>query len=337
MDNNTLVVGTYDTRYLPAILNNPAIEYIDTAVAYRSESIIPQDKKVISKIAPCMLEHYDEIIENHLRNLHRDSIDILMVHNAYGNVYELLRKMASDKRIKEIGLSNIPKKMFYRLCEDFPIRYAEYQINPYTPETLEMVDVCRYLGISMLAWGVLGGKYRAPKTCSSIGLHSAINYVRSLDVTPILNPLNSDQWRLMQDIMKKDPIHTDLNINANGSFNPMNYEVEPLVGKMNSGAWTLDLDHTVIEEAVTKPDFSNLKCLSQDDELIKSIKSGANWLTEAMVYLEIWLRKNHTDSSNFNLDSIATNSGVWHLNMVRANDTLTKVVSEAKNIYIYEA
>ena len=117
--NKQYAIGTYeinllDKNELKSILEvqSQYCSYIDTAIDYDNDYVLSdfQKLKMISKISSCHYDEYDFFVDNHLKYLNRDKIDIMLIHSNRGDWEPLAKKMQGDKRFDKIGVSNFTKK-----------------------------------------------------------------------------------------------------------------------------------------------------------------------------------------------------------------------------------
>lgn len=180
MINGEFAIGTYEINLLTEEERNyvfrnlsTVAKYIDTAVNYNNDYLLCayDDLKIISKISACHYDFYDFFIENHLKCLNRDYIDIMLIHSNRGAWVPLAKLMVNDKRFKEIGVSNFTINdilEFKKVTGEFP-KYNEIEINPYYVD-LETINFCKANGIKIIAYCILGGKYNAMRFVADFSL-----------------------------------------------------------------------------------------------------------------------------------------------------------------------
>ena len=142
---------------------------IDTANAYRNERAVGRAMKksglsrdeifLETKLWPTVYEK-DDAIEDTLRRLDTDYIDLLLLHQPAGNyihAYRMMEKAVKEGRVRSIGVSNFegePLEEILRICE---IRPAVIQVeaHPYYPQN-ELKERLKEVGTKLQAWYPLG-------------------------------------------------------------------------------------------------------------------------------------------------------------------------------------
>jgi len=145
---------------------------IDTAQAYQNEegagtaiakSGIPREEIfIVTKvwITNAGEEKAAKSIEESLRKLQTDYIDLLLIHQAYGDVFgswRAMEKVYHEKKVRAIGVSNFQACRFYDFARFVDIKPMVNQLqccvlsqqNTIIPE-MDVFDT------KMMAWGPLG-------------------------------------------------------------------------------------------------------------------------------------------------------------------------------------
>lgn len=117
-------------------------------------------------------------IDESLRKLRTDYIDLLLIHQPYGDVYGSWRAMEKayrDGKARAIGVSNFQKGRFYDLAYHADVKPMVNQLQCNT--AMQQNGMQPYLaeyGTKMMAWGPLGGQGSdaifSNETLKSIGL-----------------------------------------------------------------------------------------------------------------------------------------------------------------------
>lgn len=146
--------------------------HIDTAAAYMNESdvgkavkdsgIPREDIYITSKL---WLQDYGYEnakigIENSLKNLDVDYIDLYLLHQPYGDLvgaWKALEEAVKEGKIKSIGISNQTVKLFNEFVKNVEIMPAVNQVecNPLFQQK-ELRKVMDQYGIKLEAWFPLG-------------------------------------------------------------------------------------------------------------------------------------------------------------------------------------
>lgn len=168
------------------------VDYVDTAINYNNDYILSNyitNAKIISKISACHYDNYDFFVDNHLKCLGREYIDIMLIHSNRGNWLPLAKKVISDKRFKCVGVSNFnvnDLKLYERNFGIFP-KYNEIEINIDYVD-IDTINFCKENNIDIIAYGILGGKYNAIRNISAYSLPHLITFVSKFANIIILKP-----------------------------------------------------------------------------------------------------------------------------------------------------
>lgn len=214
------VLGTYEIEnsslYEYAGALSTDIKYVDTSICYNNDYYLKsylahrRKVKVISKIPPQMINEYEFMVSNHLECLGRNTIDIMLIHNARSESWkELARLMNSDSRFTEIGVSNFTIdqiKEYKEIIGSYP-RYNEMEINPLYCDN-ELIKFCQDNDIKIIAYAILGGKYNARRNISRYTLPYLLTFAGSRADLVILrsdNPIRVNGMnRFLSNIDEKD-------------------------------------------------------------------------------------------------------------------------------------
>lgn len=235
--NCEFAIGTYEINLIPkyelmSIFNtlNGYCKYIDTAVNYNNDYVLKEcinsSDKIISKISPCHIDYYEFFISNHLKELNRNTIDIMLIHSSRGNWQKLAKKMVGDIRFKEIGVSNFnidEIKEYKRITGVYP-EYNEIEINPeYTD--IETIDFCKKNKIKIIAYCILGGKYKATQFIANYSLQYLMNYAANYADIVIIRADNNVQAEQFKNCINYSYDITNEYVpqHQNKSMQPMNY------------------------------------------------------------------------------------------------------------------
>ena len=144
MGNCKIALGTYELsnsnlEELGYIFRDLKFDYVDTSICYNNDYFLGRSRSfsggkgmVISKIPPQMFSDYEFYVENHLRCLKRDKIDIMLIHNPRSDWRDLAIKLIDDNRFIEVGVSNfsIDDLVKYKEITGVYPSYNEIEINP---------------------------------------------------------------------------------------------------------------------------------------------------------------------------------------------------------------
>ena len=183
-----------------------ACEYVDTAVNYNNDyllaKLVPKTTKIISKIAPCHLKYYDFFVDNHIKCLCRDKIDIMLIHSSRGDWQPLAQKIESDSRFIEKGVSNFnvtELEEYKKLIGHYPA-YNELEINPRYSD-FETLDFCKKHEIKVIAYGIYGSKYNAMTYIADYSIPYLLKYALSFADFVILKPESERQTNEVLDVL----------------------------------------------------------------------------------------------------------------------------------------
>ena len=147
---------------------------IDTAQAYQNEEgvgnawrksgIKREDLFLVTKvwISNAGEEKAAKSIDESLRKLQTDYIDLLLIHQAYGDVFGTWRAMERayrEGKVRAIGVSNFQSGRFFDFAHyvDLKPMVNQLQCNPMIQQT-GIEAVLSETDTKMMAWGPLGGQ-----------------------------------------------------------------------------------------------------------------------------------------------------------------------------------
>ena len=147
---------------------------IDTAQAYNNEEgvgnawrksgIKREDLFLVTKvwIANAGEEKAAQSIDESLRKLQTEYIDLLLIHQAYGDVFGSWRAMEKayrDGKVRAIGVSNFQAGRFFDFAHYVDVKpmVNQLQCNALIQQT-GIEPLLAEFGTKMMAWGPLGGQ-----------------------------------------------------------------------------------------------------------------------------------------------------------------------------------
>lgn len=148
--------------------------HIDTAQAYYNEEGVGQaisksgiDRNELFITTKVWISNAVEAkaarsIDESLRKLHTDYIDLLLIHQAYGDIYGSWRAMENalrDGKVRAIGVSNFQAGRFVDFAMHVDVKPAMNQLQ--CNVMVQQNGIQQYLdqyGTHMTAWGPLGGQ-----------------------------------------------------------------------------------------------------------------------------------------------------------------------------------
>ena len=147
---------------------------IDTAQAYYNEegvgaaikksSVQREDIFLVTKvwISNAGEEKAAQSIDESLRKLQTDYIDLLLIHQAYGDVFgswRAMEKAYKDGKVRAIGVSNFQEARFFDFAHYVDVKpmVNQLQCNPMIQQT-SIEPLLAETDTKMMAWGPLGGQ-----------------------------------------------------------------------------------------------------------------------------------------------------------------------------------
>ena len=249
-ENHEFAVGTWEInlqtpteRKLILETLKPICKYVDTAIDYNNDYLIAKDVptsyKLISKIAPCHMQCYDFMVDNHIKCLKRDSIDIMLIHSSRGDWKPLAKRINEDKRFLEVGVSNFnveELEEYKQLIGKYPA-YNEIEINPrYTD--IKTVEFCKKNDIKVIAYGIYGGKYNAMTNIAEYSLPYLLKYAATFADILILKPESERQVFEIKSVIENYDFDDDNKVVAaedridDKAVVPMRYYAKNIVKKL---------------------------------------------------------------------------------------------------------
>ena len=170
-------IGTYsllnDVCYnsiLYALQNG--VRLIDTAYIYNNEEAVGKavrnskiDRKdifIITKLYPNQYNNAEKAINDALKKLNVEYIDMMLLHHPGNNdveAYKAIEKAIKEGKIRSVGLSNWYIKELKDFLPKINIMPAlvQNEIHPYYQDT-EVIEYIQSLGIAVQGWYPLGGR-----------------------------------------------------------------------------------------------------------------------------------------------------------------------------------
>jgi len=148
-------------------------ELIDTANAYMNEKAVGRGMKesgkkrgeiyLVTKLWPSIYGDADKAIDDTLKRLETDYIDLLFLHQPAGEyeaAYKAIERAVKSGKVKSIGLSNFDEFNFPKLekiVENCEIKPAVLQVeaHPYYPQG-KFMEYLDSFGAKIMAWYPLG-------------------------------------------------------------------------------------------------------------------------------------------------------------------------------------
>lgn len=143
---------------------------IDTANAYMNEKAVGRAMKhsdlareniyLSTKLWPSVYAHSDQAINNTLKRLDTEYIDLLFLHQPVGDyigAYRAMEEAVKAGKIKSLGLSNFSKEQIKEIIDSTEIKPAVIQVeaHPYYPQN-ELKEYLNEFKAAIMAWYPLG-------------------------------------------------------------------------------------------------------------------------------------------------------------------------------------
>ena len=149
-------------------------------------------------------------IDESLRKLQTDYIDLLLIHQAYGDVFGTWRAMEKayrDGLVRAIGVSNFQSGRFFDFAHYVDVKpmVNQLQCNTLIQQT-GIEPILAEFGTSMMAWGPLGGQgvdgIVKSEELAAIGAkygksaaQVALRWLTQRGVVAIPSPATKNVWR----------------------------------------------------------------------------------------------------------------------------------------------
>ena len=143
---------------------------VDTANAYMNEKgvgrgirksgVKREDIFLVTKLWPTEYEDGAKAIEDTLKRLGTDYVDLLILHQPVGNYlagYHAMEEAYKAGKVKALGLSNFPEKLIQDVIDHCEIKPQMVQVeaHPYYPQTELKAYLAKYQMV-LMAWYPLG-------------------------------------------------------------------------------------------------------------------------------------------------------------------------------------
>ena len=164
-------ISPEDTERIVSQALQAGYRSIDTAQAYFNEegvgnaigkSGIPRDELFITTkvwISNAGDERAARSIDESLRKLQTDYVDLLLIHQPFGDYYGTYRAMQQayrDGKVRAIGLSNFYEARFVDLAENMEIAPAVVQLETHVfSQQRKMRELAGEYGTRVMAWSPL--------------------------------------------------------------------------------------------------------------------------------------------------------------------------------------
>ena len=143
---------------------------VDTANAYMNEKgvgrgikksgVKREDIFLVTKLWPTEYEDGAKAIEDTLKRLDTDYVDLLILHQPVGNYlagYKAMEEAYKAGKVKALGLSNFPQERIQDVIDHCEIKPQMVQVeaHPYYPQTELKAYLAKYEMV-LMAWYPLG-------------------------------------------------------------------------------------------------------------------------------------------------------------------------------------
>lgn len=133
--------------------------------AMKASGLKREEIYLSTKLWPSVYDSADEAIDDTLKRLDTDYIDLLFLHQPVGDyigAYKAMERAVKAGKVRSLGLSNFPESKITEVVDATEIRPAVIQVeaHPYYPET-ELKKFLKDMGSVVMAWYPLGHGDRA--------------------------------------------------------------------------------------------------------------------------------------------------------------------------------
>ena len=337
-ESHEFAVGTWEInlqtpteRKLILEALKPICKYVDTAIDYNNDYLIakevPSSYKLISKIAPCHMQCYDFMVDNHMKCLNRHHIDIMLIHSSRGDWKPLAKRINIDKRFLEVGVSNFNTEEleeYKQLIGKYPA-YNEIEINPrYTDN--KTVAFCEKNGIKVIAYGIYGGKYNAMTNIAEYSLPYLLKYAATFADILILKPESERQVFEVKNVIENynfddgNVVTTTTDNIDDKAVVPMRYSAKNIVKKF--------FDVQTYHNAVGANKWNG----EQKVEDLKLVLPKFEMLGDYMAYVRYWFRRNYDrHPAVYHYDFLIGDDGKYYVvHLLDEYNRLTKINTTGK-------
>ncbi|MDB5745751.1 MAG: oxidoreductase [Massilia sp.] len=110
------------------------------------------------------LEHIVASVDNSLRELHTDHLDLLLIHRPdplmdFDEVAEAFTRLQREGKVRHVGVSNFTRHQFESLNRRVPLATNQVEFSPLATAPMfdETFDGLQDLGVAPMIWSPLGG------------------------------------------------------------------------------------------------------------------------------------------------------------------------------------
>lgn len=166
----TFQMNPEEAEYAAVTALKKGYRLIDTANAYMNEKAVGRGMKksgierediyLSTKLWPSVYADAAQAIDETVRRLDTDYIDLLFLHQPVGDyigAYKAMEEAVRNGKVRSLGLSNFSEEQIRELVEKTEITPAVVQVeaHPYYPET-ELKEFLKLYGTALMAWFPLG-------------------------------------------------------------------------------------------------------------------------------------------------------------------------------------
>ena len=166
----TFLLSPEDAEKATFIALQEGYSLIDTANAYLNErgvgrGILKSGKKredifLVTKLWPSEYEDAKKAIDDTLKRLQTDYIDLLILHQPVGSfltAYKAMEEAYKSGKVRALGLSNFPEELLKTVLDNgtIPPQIVQVEAHPYYPQKELKAFLSRY-DIKLMAWYPLG-------------------------------------------------------------------------------------------------------------------------------------------------------------------------------------
>lgn len=167
-----IAVGTRDLPQINEKIVLSMGDYVETAIEYDSDIIVgqvlPKKAKLISRLGD--LKNCEFLLQNHLKYLGRDKIDILLLTDPAvpAEDQEILPKYAEKLGLSGDNLKPEDLETWHKSFGDWP-SYLSVPVNPQYYQK-ELLDFAKSHGVEIIGHEILGGPKKSHELLTVFGL-----------------------------------------------------------------------------------------------------------------------------------------------------------------------
>lgn len=334
-----------DTTNLDYIADVGDFDYLHTSISANNGLIIRGilEESIATIITSIdFLDQSDKAIANHLFELGRDKIDLLLINTScdFEKYNEQIKTLLDSGMIEQIGLKNpnSPEEI-KRIMKTMPkLKYISLELCPLN-FNYEVVKFCEDNDIDILVFNPYGGYISAPTLIDSFTIPYLLNFAAYYGTIVFLSgrELSSNaQKRYLEPLI-------DSNV-ENETIYQLNKTIRKLVKPLKSMVST----SIIINEDITLPFKALQSSLFSSDDLILSLDKTyyeidedievdniAKLINDNLIEKEDYKLPEDTGNDSDSLSVLRYYISTWLDELLDRNKTVINCVKLSNNIFVY--